>query len=173
MQQECDESNTNLREADFDGSRVQPRCVSLLFMAKSGRFGLCLRIMTVLAAQPDTMQTSAVIAKQLAESAVMVRRCFLLLHKRGLIEQRKGPNGGAKLKLPAKQIGLGDIYAASEEGWLTLDEPAIAGLLKRVRADGVQAMNETSLAQVLKRIRKNAPAAKAADGATVGKKATA
>ena len=119
------------------------------------------------------MQTSAVIAKQLAESAVMVRRCFLLLHKRGLIEQCKGPNGGAKLKLPAKQIGLGDIYAASEEGWLTLDEPAIAGLLKRVRADGVQAMNETSLAQVLKRIRKNAPAAKAADGATVGKKATA
>jgi len=142
-------------------------------MAKSGRFGLSLRIMTVLAAQPDTMQTSAVIAKQLAESAVMVRRCFLLLHKRGLIEQRKGPNGGAKLKLPAKQIGLGDIYAASEDGWLTLDEPAIAGLLKRVRADGVQAMNETSLAQVLKRIRKNAPAAKAADGATVGKKATA
>jgi DNA-binding IscR family transcriptional regulator len=142
-------------------------------MAKSGRFGLCLRILTVLAAEPGTMQTSAMIAEQLAESAVMVRRCFLLLHKKGLLQQRKGPNGGARLKRPAKQIGLGDIYAASEDGWLTLDEPAIAGLLKRASADGVQAMNETTLAQVLKRIRKNSPEAKAEDGAESKSKATA
>jgi DNA-binding IscR family transcriptional regulator len=138
-------------------------------MAKSGRFGLSLRIMTVLAAEPDTMHTSAVIAKKLAESAVMVRRCFLLLHKRGLIEQRKGPNGGARLKLVAKQIGLGDIYAASEDNWLTLDEPAIAGLLRRAREDGVLAMNETTLAQVLKRIRKNAPVAKTKNEAAKSK----
>ena len=119
------------------------------------------------------MQTSAEIAKQLAESAVMVRRCFLLLHKKGLIEQRKGPNGGAKLKLPAKQIGIGDIYSASEGEWMVHDEPALAGLLKRVREDGVQAMNETTLAQVLKRIRKNAPDAKAGGDASHNKKATA
>jgi DNA-binding IscR family transcriptional regulator len=142
-------------------------------MAKNGRFGLSLRILMVLAAEPDTMQPSAAIAKQLAKSAVMVRRCFLLLHKRGLIEQRKGPNGGAKLKLTAKQIGLGDIYSASEGEWLAHDEPAIAGLLKRVREDGVQAMNETTLAQVLKRIRKNTPAAKAGGYAAVNKKTTA
>jgi DNA-binding IscR family transcriptional regulator len=143
-------------------------------MAKGGRFGLSLRILMVLAAAEEgTMQTSAEIAKNLAQSAVMVRRCFLLLHKRGLIEQRKGPNGGARLKLPAKQIGLGDIYAASEDKWLALDEPAIAGLLKRAREDGVQAMNETTLAQVMKRIRKNAPAAKAGSEAALNKKATA
>ena len=142
-------------------------------MAKSGRFGLSLRILIVLAAQPDTMQTSAVIAEKLAESAVMVRRCFLRLHKRGLIEQRKGPNGGARLKLPAKQIGLGDIYAASEDNWLGLDEPAIAGLLRRAREDGVMAMNESTLAQVMKRIRKNAPAARAADLASLNKNSAA
>jgi DNA-binding IscR family transcriptional regulator len=100
------------------------------------------------------MHTSADIAEQLTESAVMVRRCFLLLHKKGLIEQRKGPHGGAKLKLPAKQIGLGDIYVATEDDWLELDDPTIAGLLKRVRAEGVLAMNETTLAQMLKRIKK-------------------
>jgi DNA-binding IscR family transcriptional regulator len=129
--------------------------------------------MVLAAAEEGTMQTSAEIAKQLAESAVMVRRCFLLLHKKGLIEQRKGPNGGAKLKLPAKQIGIGDIYSASEGEWMAHDEPAIAGLLKRVREDGVQAMNETTLAQVLKRIRKNAPDAKAGGDASHNKKATA
>jgi len=94
----------------------------------------------------------------------MVRRCFLLLHKKGLIEQRKGPHGGARLKLPAKQIGLGDIYVATEDDWLVLDDPAIAGLLKRVRAEGVLAMNETTLAQMLKRIRKKAAPARSENG---------
>ena len=142
-------------------------------MAKSGRFGLSLRILTVLASEPGTMQTSAVIAEKLSESAVMVRRCFLLLHKKGLIDQRKGPHGGAMLKLPAKQIGLGDIYAASEDGWLTLNDPAIGGLLKRATEDGVQALNDTTLAQVLKRIRKNSTQTKAVNGTAPKKKAVA
>jgi DNA-binding IscR family transcriptional regulator len=110
------------------------------------------------------MHTSAEIAEQLTESAVMVRRCFLLLHKKGLIEQRKGPHGGAKLTLPAKQIGLGDIYVATEDDWLTLDDPTISGLLKRVREEGVIAMNETTLAQILKRIRKKSPTPKSQNG---------
>ena len=133
-------------------------------MAQSGRFALSLRILTVLASEPGSMHTSAAIAEQLTESAVMVRRCFLLLHKKGLIEQRKGPHGGARLKLPAKQIGLGDIYVATEDDWLVLDDPAIAGLLKRVRAEGVLAMNETTLAQMLKRIRKKAAPARSENG---------
>src|ERR1700758_5189441 len=119
-------------------------------MAQSGRFGLSLRILTVLASEPSTMHTSADIAEALTESAVMVRRCFLLLHKKGFIEQRKGPHGGARLKLSPKQIGLGDVYFATEGDWLTLDEPVISGLLRRVRNDGIDAMNETTLAQVLK-----------------------
>ncbi len=109
------------------------------------------------------MHTSAEIAGSLKESAVMVRRCFLLLHKKGLIEQRKGPNGGAKLKLAPKQIGLGDVYVASEDDWLSISDPAISGLLKRVREEGLLAMNETTLAQMLKRIRK-ASGAKAGNG---------
>jgi len=128
--------------------------------------------LTVLASEPGAMHTSAAIAEELTESAVMVRRCFLLLHKRGLIEQRKGPNGGAKLKLPAKQIGLGDVYLATEQDWLSLDDPTIAGLLKRVRDEGVLAMNETTLAQMLKRIKKKAtPAAsRSTNGASPARK---
>ncbi len=111
------------------------------------------------------MHTSAAIADELTESAVMVRRCFLLLQKSGLIEQRKGPHGGARLKLPAKQIGLGDVYLATEGDWLLLGDPAIAGLLKRVRAEGVLAMNETTLAQMIRRMKKNA-SAKSLNGAS-------
>jgi len=116
------------------------------------------------------MHTSAAIAEKLSESAVMVRRCFLLLHKKGLIEQRKGPHGGAKLKLAPKQIGLGDVYLATEVDWLVFEDPTIAGLLKRVREEGVLAMNETTLAQILKRIRKKGSPSRSHNGASPHKK---
>ncbi len=84
----------------------------------------------------------------------MVRRTFLLLHKAGLIVQRKGPHGGAKLKLPAKQIGLGDVFEATAGDWLSLDDKAVSGWMKKVRGDAVSAMNEHSLAGVVKRMKK-------------------
>jgi DNA-binding IscR family transcriptional regulator len=123
-------------------------------MAQSGRFQLSVRVLTILAEGPDAMHTSAAIAEALDESAVMVRRTFLLLHKAGLIEQRKGPNGGAKLKVPAKQIGLGDVFVATEGEWLTLDDKAVASLMKKVRGDAIAAMNDHSVASVVKRIKK-------------------
>jgi DNA-binding IscR family transcriptional regulator len=124
-------------------------------MAQSERFQLGVRVLAVLASEPDSMHTSASIAEQLKESAVMVRRSFLLLHKAGLIVQRKGPHGGAKLKIVPKQIGLGDVFAATSGDWISVDDKALTGLMKKVREDAVAAMNEHSLAQVVKKIRKS------------------
>jgi DNA-binding IscR family transcriptional regulator len=124
-------------------------------MAQSGRFQLSLRVLTVLADKPGEMHTSAAIAEALGESAVMVRRTFLMLHKAGLIVQRKGPNGGAQLKLPAKQIGLGDVFIATEADWMILDDKSVAPHMKKVRADAVAAMNEHSLSGVVKRLNKS------------------
>jgi DNA-binding IscR family transcriptional regulator len=123
-------------------------------MAQSGRFQLSVRVLTVLAEAPEGMHTSAAIAEKLNESAVMVRRVFLLLHKAGMIEQRKGPNGGAKLKMTPKQIGLGDVFVAAEGEWVSLDDKAVSSLMKKVRGDAVSAMNEHTLAGVVKRMKK-------------------
>ncbi len=136
-------------------------CVSLLCMAQSGRFALSLRVLTVLAGRPGTMLTSAAIAELLGESAVMVRRTFLLLHKNGWIVQRKGPNGGAQLTVPAKQIGLGDVFSASTGEWLAAEDVSVEPLLKKVRGAAVAAMNETTLAQVAKRAKKGSDASSA------------
>ena len=111
-------------------------------------------MLAVLAEKPEGMLTSAEIADTLKESAVMVRRSFLLLHKAGLIVQRKGPHGGAKLKISPKQIGLGDVFQATAGEWLNVEDRAVAGLMKRVREDAVEAMNEHSLAGVVKRLKK-------------------
>jgi DNA-binding IscR family transcriptional regulator len=110
--------------------------------------------LAVLAEKPEGMLTSAEIADTLKESAVMVRRSFLLLHKAGLIVQRKGPHGGAKLKIAPKQIGLGDVFQATAGEWLNVEDKAVAGLMKRVREDAVEAMNEHSLAGVVKRLKR-------------------
>ena len=111
-------------------------------------------MLTVLAGDATRMHTSAEIAETLGESAVMVRRCFLALSAAGMIVQRKGPNGGAKLKLPAKQIGIGDVYAATVGEWLVVGDKPVESLMKRVRAEAVAAMNETPLSQVVKRAKK-------------------
>ena len=129
-------------------------CGSFLCMAQSERFQLSVRVLAVLASEPDAMHTSAAIAETLKESAVMVRRTFLLLHKAGLIEQKKGPHGGAKLKVSPKQIGLGDLFEATSGDWLSIEDKAVAGHLKKVRGDAIAAMNEHSLAGVVKRMKK-------------------
>jgi DNA-binding IscR family transcriptional regulator len=123
-------------------------------MAQNGRFGLSLRVLAVLAAEPDGMHTSSAIADELGESAVMIRRAFLRLHKGGFIVQRKGPNGGARLKVQPKEIGLGDLYAVTAGDWLALEEKALTPLLKRVKTSATAAMNETTLAQVVKRMKR-------------------
>ena len=126
-------------------------------MAQSGRFGLSVRVLRVLASEPDAMHTSTEIAEALGESAVMVRRTFLLLQKAGLILQRKGPSGGARLKVSAKQIGMGQIYAAAEGDWISFGDAganALLSLEKRLRKDVLEAMNGTTLAQVAKRAAK-------------------
>lgn len=123
-------------------------------MAQSGRFQLGVRVLAVLASEAGAMHTSAAIAEALNESAVMVRRTFLLLHKAGLIEQKKGPHGGARLKIAPKQIGLGDVFEATAGEWLTLDDKAVSALMKKVRGDAIAAMNEHSLAGVVKRLNK-------------------
>jgi DNA-binding IscR family transcriptional regulator len=129
-------------------------CGSFLCMAQSGRFQLGVRVLAVLASEAGAMHTSSAIAEALNESAVMVRRTFLLLHKAGLIEQKKGPHGGAKLKIAAKQIGLGDVFQATSGDWLNFEDKAVGALMKKVRGDAVAAMNEHSLAGVVKRLKK-------------------
>ena len=129
-------------------------CDSLLFMAQSGRFVLSLRVLALLARDPATMMTSAAIAEELSESAVMVRRLFPPLHHAGLIVQKKGPSGGARLNRPAKSIGLGDIFAAIEPDWLVASEKPLDAAFKKLRTHTIEAMNETTVAVIARKLKK-------------------
>jgi len=129
-------------------------------MAHSERFQLSVGVLAVLASEPESMHTSESIAAELKKNSVLVRRAFLLLHKAGLIMQRKGPHGGAKLTISPKEIRLGNVFEATSGDWISADDEPLAGLMKKVRADAVDAMNAHSLAQVVKKMRKQAAATK-------------
>jgi Rrf2 family protein len=72
--------------------------------------------MTLLAAEPDGLQTSEDVAGKLSINPVVIRRVFSLLHRAGLLESQKGPHGGSRLAKPAKAITLADIYKALDGG---------------------------------------------------------
>jgi DNA-binding IscR family transcriptional regulator len=123
-------------------------------MAQSGRFGLAVRVLAVLAADAQKMYTSAAIAASIGSSPVMVRRIFSTLHKADFITQKKGPQGGARLKLSPKSIGLGDVYLAVEPTWLVVGDKPFDAITKRVRESAIATMNETTIASMTKRLRK-------------------
>ena len=112
----------------------------------------------LLARDPAAMITSAAIAEELGESAVMVRRLFPPLHKAGLIAQKKGPSGGAKLLVGPKSIGLGDVYSAIEPDWFIAGpseaEKPLASAFKKLRANTIEAMNETTIASIARKTKK-------------------
>lgn len=58
--------------------------------------------------------TSETIAKSVGTHPVVVRRVFGMLVRAGLVQVRKGQNGGALLTRPPDRITLGDIYRAVE-----------------------------------------------------------
>lgn len=126
-------------------------------MAQNGRFALSLRVLAHLAGSPASMHTSAEIAAALKTSPVMVRRIFPALHKAGFIVQRKGPQGGAQLHATPKNIGFGDVFAATGGDWPSTGEKATDALLKQARTDAISAMNETTIAALIKPKKRKKP----------------
>ena len=84
----------------------------------------------------------------------MVRRIFAPLHKAGFIIQRKGPQGGAQLKVTPKSIGFGDVFAAVGGAWPSAGDKVTDTILQRARNDAITAMNDTTVASLIKKLKK-------------------
>lgn len=144
-------------------------------MAVNTRFATGVHAMVLLAAEPDTLQTSEAIAARLETNPVVVRRVFSLLHHAGLVDSHKGPSGGSKLARPAKQITLADIYKALDTGDLfhtaefSSEEAAhTAGALhqvfKNIERSLRDELSKTTLSQIAKKATRKAAKADKTDG---------
>jgi Rrf2 family protein len=140
-------------------------------MAANTRFATGVHILVLLAAEPDTLQTSTNLAEHLKTNPVVVRRVLSSLQRADLILSHKGPTGGSRLAKPAKSISLADIYKAVESNPLFYAPVTSNGSGARVNSvlektfDSakkcvVEELAQTTLAQVVKKVGK--PAAKPA-----------
>jgi Rrf2 family protein len=135
-------------------------------MAVNTRFATGVHTLVLLAAEPDTLQTSNDIAAKLNTNAVVIRRVLASLQKAELVSSQKGPSGGSRLSRPAKSITLRDIYRAVENG-AVFHAPSLSGsaalrvasTLDKVFSESQRALEQeldkTTLAQLVKKLAKN------------------
>lgn len=76
------------------------------------RFATAIHILTILAADKDAWLNSDYIAGSINVNPVIVRKELIILQQAGLVESRKGKDGGARLSKSPNEITLTDIYKA-------------------------------------------------------------
>lgn len=76
------------------------------------RFATAIHILTLLANQPQDWLSSEYIAGSININPVIVRKEIGHLKKMGLVESRKGKEGGVQLSKPSNKILLSDVYKA-------------------------------------------------------------
>jgi len=84
-------------------------------MAQNSRFAVAVHSAGMIAFGDRTVVTSEAIARSVGTNPVVVRRVCGLLVKAGLVQVKKGQNGGALLTRSPEKITLGDIYRAVEQ----------------------------------------------------------
>ncbi|TCV09903.1 BadM/Rrf2 family transcriptional regulator [Sphingobacterium alimentarium] len=73
------------------------------------RFATSVHILTLLALKPEEWLSSEFIAGSININPVIVRKEIIFLSGAGLIQTKKGKDGGAKLNRPASLIYLSEI----------------------------------------------------------------
>ena len=76
------------------------------------RFATSIHILTLLAFEPDEWLSSEYVSGSININPVMVRKELLTLQKAGLVQTKKGKDGGTKLNRPATDILLSEVLEA-------------------------------------------------------------
>lgn len=136
-------------------------------MAQNHRFALAVHSAGMIAFGDRMVVNSEAIARSIGTNPVVVRRVFAMLVRAGLVEVRKGPNGGALLTRPPEQITLGEIYRAVDPGCALpvpemhngtqcplgkLVAPAIKGFFGQAEDCMIRQLDSTRLADVIAKV---------------------
>lgn len=81
-------------------------------MSNTQCFAVSIHVLTLLAANQDSLVTSESIAESVDTNPVVIRRTMSHLRKHGLVNSRPGIKGGWLLMKPPELISLWEIYHA-------------------------------------------------------------
>ncbi len=84
-------------------------------MKRNDRLSIALHVLLHMAEQPDTVMTSADMARCAGTHAVVVRRTFAGLREAGIVTSVKGHGGGWRLARPLSAITVDDVQRAMGE----------------------------------------------------------
>jgi Rrf2 family protein len=136
-------------------------------MSLNSRLASAVHIMSFLAHVGPEGSNSHGVAKSLKTNPVVVRRLLKSLQNEGLVQVRRGRNGGVALARPTGDITLGQIYRAveSDDGIFSMREsinvrcPVARGMVQvlppifdAAHAAVAESLDRTSLANVMKTI---------------------
>lgn len=76
------------------------------------RFATAIHIMTILGNNPEEWHTSDWLAGSINVNPVIVRKEISVLREAGLVESRKGKDGGCRVAKNTNDISISDIYRA-------------------------------------------------------------
>lgn len=76
------------------------------------RFATAIHIMTILGSSPEEWFTSEWLAGSINVNPVIVRKEILVLKDAGLVDSKKGKEGGCRLAKSVENINISEIYLA-------------------------------------------------------------
>lgn len=76
------------------------------------RFATAIHIMTILGNNPEEWHTSDWLAGSINVNPVIIRKEISVLREAGLVESRKGKDGGCRVAKNTNDISISDIYRA-------------------------------------------------------------
>lgn len=135
-------------------------------MAQNQRFALAVHSAGIIGCCESCAVTSETIARSIGTNPVVIRRVFGMLVRAGIVEVRKGQNGGARLSRSAAEISLGDIYRAVDPGpALPVPElrascaigAALQHVFEHAESRMIEQLDQTPLSKVIAQVQQRRP----------------
>lgn len=83
-------------------------------MVKS-KFAISVHILTLLSISEEEWTSSEYIAGSMNANPALVRKELSALREAGLVESKEGKSGGSRLRKPASQIRMSEVFEAVKE----------------------------------------------------------
>lgn len=90
-------------------------CKVIYYRMVKSKFAISVHILTLLSMSEEEWTSSEYIAGSMNANSALVRKELSALREAGLVESKEGKSGGSRLRKPASQIRMSEVFEAVKE----------------------------------------------------------
>lgn len=90
-------------------------CKVIYYRMVKSKFAISVHILTLLSMSEEEWTSSEYIAGSMNANPALVRKELSALREAGLVESKEGKSGGSRLRKPASQIRMSEVFEAVKE----------------------------------------------------------